>query len=164
MASHETLLRKYLQLPDRLQAAIAGLDDAGLDLKGDGWSIRQYVHHVVEGELIWEVNLRAAAGSDGIEFPMAWYFSQPQEAWAECWAYDRRPVGSALALFRGSTCNLVEYLRLVPDEVWNRSGRVTWPEDKDESRLTVRDILVIHIRHMDGHTADIRAIRERYGR
>ncbi len=162
--SHAVLLEKYLQLPDRLEAAIAGLDDAALDLKSTGWSIRQYVHHVVEGELLWEVNLRAAAGSDGIAFPMGWYFSQPQEAWAERWAYDRRPVGPSLALFRGSTCSLVEFLRLVPAEVWEHSGRITWPGEQQESILTVRDILLIHIGHMDGHTADIRAIRDLHGR
>ncbi|HTX92966.1 MAG TPA: DinB family protein [Anaerolineales bacterium] len=157
---HDFLLKKYLQLPDRLEAAIAGLDETGLDWKGkEGWSIRSYVHHTVEGELIWEVNLRAAAGCDGIEFPMAWYFSQGQDTWAERWAYDRRPVEAALALFRGSTCNLVAFLRCVPD-AWDRSGRITWPGDQKETVLSVRDIVLTHLRHMDQHTADIRAIRE----
>jgi len=47
--SHEVLLKKYLQLPERLEAAIAGLERIDLDLRGEGWSIRQYVHHTVEG-------------------------------------------------------------------------------------------------------------------
>jgi hypothetical protein len=160
--NHDLLLKKYLQLPDRLEAAIAGLDEAGLDWKGqDGWSIRAYVHHTVEGELIWQVNLRAAAGCNGIEFPMGWYFSQEQETWAERWGYDRRPVGPALALFRGSTHNLVEFLRCLP-EVWEHTGRVTWPGDTKETVLSVRDIVLIHLRHMDQHTADIQAIVARH--
>ena len=114
-ASHDELLKKYLQLPDRLEAAVAGLDEAGLDLKGEGWSIRQYVHHTVEGELLWEINLRAAAGYDGIAFPMTWYFVQGQDTWADCWGYDRRPIEPALALFRGSTSNLVGFLRSLPE-------------------------------------------------
>jgi hypothetical protein len=57
----------------------------------------------------------------------------------------------------------VELLRNVPPEAWNHTGRVTWPGDDKETRLTVRDIVIIHIRHMDGHTADIRAIREMHG-
>jgi len=160
---HSLLLTKYQQLPGRLEAAIAGLDEAGLDWKGSGWSIRQYVHHVVEGELIWEVNLRAAAGLDGITFPMGWYFTQPQEVWAERWAYDRRPVGPALALFHASTCDLVAFLHAVSTEIWKHSGRITWVDSNQESSLTVLDILRMHIRHMDGHTADIRAIREEHG-
>lgn len=163
MSAHEALLERYLELPDRLEAAIAGLDESQLDLQGDGWSIRSCVHHLVEGELIWQVNLRAAAGSDGIDFPMAWYFTQPQEAWAKAWCYDRRPIGPSLDLFRASTRNLAAFLRLAPPEIWKRSGRVTWPGDSQETRLSVRDIVIIHIRHMDQHTADIRAVREANG-
>ena len=158
---HEILLKKYLQLPDRLEAAVAGLDEAGMDLKTDGWSIRQYVHHTVEGELIWQINLRAAAGSDGIVFPMAWYFTQEQATWAERWGYDRRPVEPALALFRANTASLVEFLRLLP-EVWDRSGRITWPGEQQETRLSVRDIVLMHIGHTDQHAADIQAIRKAY--
>jgi hypothetical protein len=159
MSAHESLLARYLELPGRLEAAIAGLGEVQLDMQGLGWSIRSCVHHLVEGELIWQVNLRAAAGSDGIDFPMAWYFSQPQEAWASRWVYDRRPVGPSLDLYRASTRNLVEFLRLAPPELWKRSGRVTWPGEFAETRLSVRDIVLIQIRHLDGHAADIRAVR-----
>jgi hypothetical protein len=155
---HDFLLKKYLQLPDRLEAAIAGLDEAGLDWKGrEGWSIRSYVHHTVEGEMIWQVNLRAAAGCDGIEFPMGWYFTREQDSWAEAWGYDRRPVGPALALFRASTRSLVEFLRCLP-EAWDKTGRITWPGERKVSTLSVRDIVLTHIRHTDQHAADIRAI------
>ena len=161
---HALLLKKYLQLPDRLETAIAGLDEAGLDWKSkEGWSIRAYVHHTMEGELIWQINLRAAAGCDGIAFPMDWYLSQEQDTWAKHWGYDRRPIEPALALFRGSTSNLVDFLRCLP-ETWDKSGRITWPGDQQETVLSVRDILLIHIRHMDQHTEDIRAIREYHGK
>lgn len=161
---HDALLKKYLQLPDRLEAAIAGLDEDGLDLKAEGWSIRAYVHHTVEGELMWQLYLRAILGRDGAEFPIQWYFGLPQEEWAERWAYGKRAIGPTLALFRGSTSTLVELLRNVPPETWEHTGRVTWPGDDKETRLSVRDIVLIHIRHMDQHTADIRTIRDRYGR
>lgn len=161
--THETLLKRYLQLPDRLETAIAGLDEAGLDLKAKGWSIRAYVHHTVEGELMWQLYLRAILGRDGAEFPIQWYFSLPQEEWAERWRYEKRTIGPTLALFRGSTSTLVELLRNIPSQAWEHTGRVTWPGDDKETRLSVRDIILIHIRHMDQHTADIRAIRTLYG-
>ena len=160
---HEVLLKKYLQLPDRLEAAIAGLSESDLDLKGDGWSIRQYIHHTVEGELLWEINLRAAAGCDGIAFPMNWYLVQNQDTWAERWGYDRRPIEPALALLRGATSNLVDFLRCLP-EAWERSGRITWRENQPETVYSVRDIVLMHIGHMDQHVADIRAIRELHKR
>ena len=160
---HDALLNKYLQLPDRLEAALTGLDDAGLDRKAEGWTIRAYVHHTVEGELMWQLYLRAILGRDGIEFPIQWYFGLPQDEWAERWAYGKRAIGPTLALFRGSTSTLVELLRSVPSEAWEHAGRVTWPGEDKETRLSVRDIVLIHIRHVDQHTADIRAIRTLHG-
>jgi hypothetical protein len=158
--THETILKKYLQLPERLEAAIAGLSEADLDLTlGEGWSIRQYVHHTVEGELMWQVNLRVIIGTNGVEFPFRWYFALPQDEWVQRWAYDKRPLAPTLALFRAGTRTLADLLRNVPPETCDHYGRVTWPGDDKETRLTARDILLIHVRHMDQHTADIRAIR-----
>jgi hypothetical protein len=159
--SHEVLLARYLQLPERLEAAIAGLTESQLDLtSSSGWSIREYVHHTVEGEWIWQVNLRAILGRDGIQFPFTWYFGLRQDDWADCWSYGTRPTGPALLLFRGSTANLVGILRNVSEKTWEHFGRVTWPGQEKESCFTVREIVEMHIRHMDQHTADIRALRE----
>jgi hypothetical protein len=155
------LLEKYLKLPARLEAAIEGLDEAQIDLTlGTGWSIREYVHHTVEGEMMWQIFLRAILGTNGIEFPIQWYFAITQDAWAERWASGKRAVGPTLALFRGSTASLVELLRNMPAEAWEHYGRVTWPGKEKETRLTVRDIVNIHLGHMDQHTADIQAIRK----
>jgi len=159
-ASHDSLLKRTLKLPDRLEAAIAGLDEAQLDLTlGTGWSIREYVHHTVEGELMWQIFMRAILGQDGIEIPIAWYFGLEQEEWGRRWAYGKRAVGPTLALFHGSTASLVELLRNIPAEGWEHSGRVTWPGAEKETRLTVRNIVQMHLGHMDQHTADIQAIR-----
>jgi hypothetical protein len=158
--AHDILLKKYLQLPERLEIAIAGLSESDLDLRGAGWSIREYVHHTVEGELLWQVNLRAILGTDGIEFPFQWYFVLSQDEWAQCWASDKRAIEPTLALFRASTRSLAELLRCVDPQVWKHFGRITRPGAKEIRHLTVRDILLIHIGHMDQHTADIRAIRE----
>ena len=161
--AHEALLKRYEKLPERLEAAIAGLDDAQLDLAlKAGWSIREYVHHTVEGELMWQLFLRAIIGSDGIEFPIQWYFSIPQDEWAGRWASGKRRVGPTLALFRGSTASLAELLRNMPADAWKHYGRVTWPGDDKETRLTVRDILLMHLGHMDRHSADIQAIRKKH--
>jgi len=43
-----SLLEAYLRFPDRLEAAIAGLGAADLDVKqDDDWTIRQDVQHLV---------------------------------------------------------------------------------------------------------------------
>lgn len=164
MSAHDSLLKRYLELPGRLEAAIAGLSEEQLDLTlGTGWSIREYVHHTVEGELMWQLFLRAILGANGLEFPIQWYFTNTQDEWAVRWASGKRTLGPTLALFRGSTASLAELLHNIPDEAWNNYGRVTWPEAKEESRFTVRDIVLMHLGHMDQHTADIQAIRTKHG-
>jgi len=159
-ASHDSLLKRYLKLPERLEAAINGLNEAQLDLTlGAGWSIREYVLHAVEGEQMWQLFLRAILGTDGIEFPIQWYFELSQDEWAKRWAYGKRAVGPTLSLFRGSTASLVELLSKIPPDAWEHYGRVRWPGEDKESRLTVRDIVQMHLGHMDHHSADIQAIR-----
>ena len=156
--SHAILLKKYLQLPDRLEAALAGLSESDLDLRGEGWSIRQYVHHTVEGESMWQLFLRAIIGTNGIEFPIHWYFALTQAEWADRWASDRRAIQPSLALFWASTNSLVELLCCVDPHTWKHYGCVTWPGAKDATHFTVRDIVLMHIGHMDQHEADIRTI------
>jgi hypothetical protein len=156
---NETLLQKYLQLPDCLEGALAGLSESNLDLKqNDGWTIRQIVHHVVEGENIWQLNLRVIVGTDGILFPFTWYFAISQDEWAKRWAFDKRPLGPSLALYRANTWNLVELLQNVPD-AWDHFGRVTWRGEQEETRMTVREIVEMNLRHMDCHVEEIQAIR-----
>jgi hypothetical protein len=162
---HDALLIEYLGLPDRLEAALAGLGESDWDLgPGEGWSIRQIVQHVADGELMLQWGLRSAVGVEGGPFPMSWYFALTQDQWAECWAYDRRPVDAALGLYRASTRALVELLRCLPDEVWARGSRVHWPGAQEETVITVREAVEINLRHLRGHIEDIRAIRARHSR
>jgi hypothetical protein len=156
--THDALLKKYHQLPERLESALEGLSEKDLDRRLEGWSIRQYVHHVVEGELLWQVNLRAIIGTSGIEFPMRWYFTLSQNEWAECWASDKRALEPTLALFRGSIRSLKELLRHIQPDEWKHFGRVTFPGSETERRFSVRDIVLMHIRHLDHHLRDIKDI------
>jgi hypothetical protein len=158
--SHTELIEKILLLPDRLESAVTGLDEASLDLGlSTGWTIREYVHHTVEGGLLWQMFLRAITGTSGIEIPIQWYFALSQEDWGERWAFGKRDIGPTLALGRGSIASLVELLRNLPAEKWDHYGRVTWPGNDKESCITVAEIIQMQIRHMDQHCEDIQSIR-----
>ena len=162
--SHDQLLEEYCQLPDRLQAVIAGLGESELDLRKEGeWSIRQYICHLVEGEQLWQLNLRMILGLNGAEFPMTWYPQHSQLEWSELWAYDERCLQVLLNQYRADTQYLVDILKNLPDSVWEHYGRITWPGYEEESRYSVRDIVEMHLRHLDGHAEDIRAIRTLHG-
>jgi len=162
--SYASLLERYQRLPDRLEAIIAGLDESDLDLrKGDEWSIRQYICHLVEGEQLWQINLRMILGLNEAEFPMTWYPQHSQMEWAELWAYDKRCAQVLLNQYRADTQYLVDILKNLPDAIWNHYGRITWPGHEEESCYSVRDIVEMHLGHLDGHAEDIRTIRALHG-
>jgi len=161
--SHEELLTEYRKLPERLEAVIAGLDESDLDLRLEsGWSIRQYICHLVEGEQLWQINLRMIIGLNGAKFPFTWYPEHSQDEWAELWAYGKRSLKVMLDQYRADTQYLVDILKNLT-EVWEHYGCITWPGDEAERRYCVRDIVEMHLQHLDGHAEDIRAIRALHG-
>ena len=162
---HETLLDQYLELPARLDEVIDGLADEDFDLHLENeWSIREYIAHLVDGEELWQINLRVILGVNGAQFPMTWYPQHSQMEWAELWAYNKRSIDVLLEQYQANTLALVDMLENLSDEVWEHYGRITWPGYEEESRYSVRDIVEMHISHLDGHAEDIRAILTRHGR
>ena len=162
--SNETLLEEYRKLPEQLEACLDGLSEADLDFSlENGWSIRQYACHLVEGEQLWQINLRVIIGLNGAKFPFTWYPEHSQDEWAELWVYGKRSLEVMLEQYRADTRYLVDILKNLPD-VWEHYGRVTWPGNEVESQYSVRDIVEINLEHIDMHAKDIRAIRTLHGR
>ena len=162
--SSTELLDEYLKLPERLEKVIAGLEEPDLDLRLEsGWSIREYICHLVEGEQLWQINLRMAIGLNGMQFPFTWYPEHSQIEWGELWAYGKRSLKIMLDQYRADTQYLVDILKNLPPDVWDRYGCIHWPGYEEESRYSVREIVEMHIHHLDGHAEDIRAIRALHG-
>ena len=156
-------LSRYREGPMLLEHAVMGLRDAELDAKpsGGGWSIRQIVHHIADGDDLWKTCIKAALGnSDGL-FTLQWYWDKPQMEWAEGWSYASRSVESSLTLLDANRHHIVELLGHVPDAL-ERSIRLQPPHDT-EVRITVKDVIEMHVRHITGHTQDIQAIRRAHG-
>jgi uncharacterized damage-inducible protein DinB len=157
------ILERYAGGPALLEAAIAGLSDAELDraLEPGSWSIRQLVHHVVDGDDIWKTCLKAALGNSGARYSQGWYATDNH--WAATLDYAARPVEPALALLRANRAYVVELLRHLPDG-WSRHVVFRWDDDAEPRTVTPREIVAMQARHVDAHLADIRAIRTAYGR
>ncbi|WP_163859095.1 DinB family protein [Paenibacillus elgii] len=99
--SDEETLALFAAGPDRLEAALAGLGEAGLDLaRAPGtWSIREQVLHVVDLELAALHKLKfALAGPERGRVYHGNGFSQ--DAWAAGMRYASRPIRAEVALFR----------------------------------------------------------------
>jgi hypothetical protein len=162
--ARETMIARYLEGPVLLERAIAGMHDAELDAPpaNGGWSIRQIVHHIVDGDDLWKVGLKAALGNPAGEFTLEWYWGQPQEIWAERWAYAHRSVDVSMALLEATRAHVSQLLETIPDG-WSRSVGVR-KRDGEIVRLTVEAVVEMQTDHLEHHVSRITAIRQERGR
>jgi hypothetical protein len=158
-----TILATYADGPNRLEAALAGLSAAEIDLaERDGaWTIRQIAHHVADGDALWTGFVKQAIGDPGGRFDLHWYWQIPQDEWARRWAYARREIEPSLALFRANRAQIVQLLTSIP-EAWQRSLLVRWSRGEEEL-VSVAWVVDMQAGHVLGHAEDIRRARQAHG-
>jgi uncharacterized damage-inducible protein DinB len=163
MSDRETAIARYADGPSQLEAAIAGLSQGELDIaESEGtWTIRQIVHHVVDGDDIWKVFVKRAIGNLGGQFNLQWYWDIPQDEWAKSWAYAGREIEPSLALFRSSRRHIVQLLGHAP-EAWERRLCIRWPNE-EEQKVSVASVVEMQAQHVIGHVDDIWRIRKAHG-
>ncbi|MFO7587448.1 MAG: DinB family protein [Gemmatimonadota bacterium] len=161
-ADQRSLLSRYLQGPALLEQAVADLSDADLDAppSDGGWTIRQIVHHVVDGDDLWMTCIKAALGNEEDDFTLEWYWQLPQDTWAERWGYAHRPLDVSLALFGAIRAHIAQLVERAPDG-WSRSMRVRTPQGTE--RVSVRAVLEMQADHVSHHVERIAAIRAERG-
>ncbi len=154
------LLARYVEGPDWLHMAVAGLSNAQLDSaqKPDTWTIRQIAHHIVDGDDLWKMVLKAALGNSDAIIGLPWYWDKPQDEWAHRWNYAGRALEPSLALFQANRRHVQQLIESIPN-AWASSICVAW-SGRDPERITVGDIIRMQERHTRGHIAEIEAIRQ----
>jgi uncharacterized damage-inducible protein DinB len=155
-ADEAAVLARYADGPKQLERAVDGLDESQLDssrAKGK-WTVRQIVHHIVDGDDLWKLGIKSALGNEDAEFTLGWYGTQSQDAWAECWRYSERSVDVSLALFRAIREHVVQLVQHVPD-AWERSISVRIPDGRTE-RITVGGVIKMQADHVTHHIEQIR--------
>jgi len=159
----QSILARYEEGPALLERALAGLRDADLDAAPaqGGWTIRQIVHHVVDGDDLWKSGIKAALGNEQGEFTLQWYWSLPQDTWVARWAYAHRPLEVSLALFKAGRAHVLELLQSVPD-AWQRSIALR-KRDGEIVRLSVGAVVEMQTNHVAHHVNRILAIRRERG-
>lgn len=157
----EAVLKRFVEGPAVLERALADLPPGELDRRpADGaWTIRQIVHHIVDGDDIWKTGIRIAIGSDQAEFSLSWYRSRTQREWAESWGYSRRPLAECLALLKANRNHVAQLLTMIPD-AWNRS--VSVPDSAGiPERVTVGFIVEMQTDHLLHHLNRILDLHKR---
>ena len=160
MDNQKAATSQYADGPIQLNAVLKGLTDSDLDLAltTDTWTIRQIVHHIVDGDDMWKTCIKAALGNTAGLFSLQWYWDRSQTDWAANWKYANRPVEPSLELFRANRRHLAELIQQTPN-VWELSIRIKHPQ-REEERITIGFVLEMQINHMIEHIGEIQVIRQ----
>ena len=143
-----------------LEEAVSGLSDDALDAEppGGGWTVRQNVHHLVDGDDIWKLAIKMAIGHDDVEFALGWYQQMTQQEWADRWAYGSRRIEASLSLLKASREHVLQLLDSTPD-AWNRAVLLRQPDGQIE-RVPVGVIVDMQAEHVFHHLRRIHEILE----
>ncbi len=159
----DAAIASYAEGPKLLEKAIAGLSVDGLDLaeSNDTWTIRQYVHHVADGDDIWKAFIKQAIGNPGSRYELQWYWDLLQNEWVMSWDYANRAIEPSLGLYRASRAHIVQLLLSIP-AAWERSLMIRWPNG-DDQEVRVSWVVEMQTQHVFGHVDDIRRARQVHG-
>ena len=142
------------QLPERLRAAVSGLDDAQLDTpyREGGWTVRQLVHHIADSHANAYIRCKLALTED-------WPTIKPYDeaAWAKL-ADSRLPIEPSLALVDALHGRWVALFESLSEEDFQKGY-----EHPQQGRQTVAKALAIYDWHSRHHTAHITNLRARQG-
>ena len=154
-------LREWAKIPDDLRKSIRGLSETDLDHRGgsEGWSIREYVHHLVEANIVASTMVIAALANNGGEFDWTWV--NPSEAWMKRVGYDKADVRPALKVLV-TMCDYIAGIVAAQPDMLERYVRLNDSPGAKRYNATVEKILKDEREHANHHLADIRTARITY--
>jgi uncharacterized damage-inducible protein DinB len=139
-------------LPERLKAAVDGLDDSQLDTpyREGGWTVRQLVHHIADSHANSYVRIKLALTED-------WPTIKPYDegAWAKL-PDSRLPISISLDLIAALHARWVSLFESLADEQFLRG--YVHPES---GRQNLAQVLALYDWHSRHHTAHITNLRKR---
>jgi len=143
------------ELPAKLRAAIAGLNEAQLETpyREGGWTVRQVVHHIADSHANSYVRFKLALTED-------WPTIKPYDeaAWAGLADNATVPVAVSITLTEALHARWVALLESLGDADFERG--YVHPEN---GRQTLAHALAIYAWHSLHHTAHIVRLREQQG-
>jgi uncharacterized damage-inducible protein DinB len=157
-ADKDSVIARFMEGPALLRRTLADLDEADFDTaptKG-GWTIRQIVHHIVDGDDLWKTCIKQALGNEQAEFSLDWYRALTQDTWADRWAYAQRSIEVSLALLKAIRDHVIQLIEHVPDG-WNRAVGFREPNGEIEI-VPVGFVIEMQANHVMHHLQQIETI------
>ena len=141
-------------LPERLRAAVAGLNDTQLNTpyREGGWTVRQVVHHIADSHAQAHIRCKTALTED---WPTVKTYDEA--AWAKL-PDSRLPVGGSLALIEALHGRWIALLEQLSEEDFHKG--FNHPE---RGRVDLAKVVAMYAWHSRHHTAHITSLRARMG-
>jgi hypothetical protein len=154
----QAILAQFVAGSDDLARALDGLSGEALDLaRAPGkWSIRQSVHHVVHGDDVLGMCIKAAIGSPGSTWGASWY---DHEEWVESLRFGERAIEPGLALLRANRLFVAHMIEHLPD-AWERHVFFQQREATEDVPYTVGRGITVLACHIPWHVEQIRETRQ----
>jgi uncharacterized damage-inducible protein DinB len=151
----EEYIREIEALPQRLLAAVRGLDSPKLDTpyREGGWTVRQVVHHLADSHMNAAIRFRLA-----LTEPEPVVKPYDEKAWAELLDAKSSPIELSLAILEGLHARWVTCIRAQTDDRFTL--RFRHPE---RGVMTIDELLGLYAWHSRHHVAHIVRLRERKG-
>jgi hypothetical protein len=161
-STRDDALARYEAGPAALRAALSGLSQAELDLtQAPGeWTIRQIVHHLAEGDVLFGVLIKTSVGNPGCTFSLPPYTNN--EEWAVAQQWTARAVEPALELFAATRADIAELLRRVPG-AWEQHVRIPAPDAPEGREFGAAGLIPMLADHAQEHIDQILAVRRAHG-
>lgn len=154
-ASRYQDIDRIAETPERLRAAVNGLDEDQLDTpyREGGWTLRQVVHHLPDSHLNAYVRLKLA-----LTEPAPVIKPYDEAAWAQLADTTAVPIDVSLNLLDALHQRWVSLLRSMSDADFRRE--YVHPET---GRHTLDYLLALYAWHGAHHVAHVTTTRERMG-
>jgi uncharacterized damage-inducible protein DinB len=148
-------LRELAELPERLSAAVSGLDEKqlGTPYRDGGWTPRQVVHHLADAHLNGFVRFKLALTED---FPPIKTYEE--SLWAETADARRAPVELSLRLLSALHERWTILLDSLSEGQFDRAF-----SHPDRGPLTIDKAVQLYAWHGLHHAAQITGLRARMG-
>lgn len=155
------VIESWSRIPELVRESIGALEADELDLRAgtDTLSIREFVHHLTEANVVATSIVVAALGSPGCTYDWTWM--QPFGPWMDRMGYADKPVEHALDTLQAVNAYVVSLIGSDIDKL-ERVVHLRDAPDAELRRMTVADVLMQEYTHALEHTEDICQVRERY--
>lgn len=146
------LIVKVSELPEKLKAAVNGLNDEQLDTpyRPEGWTVRQVVHHLADSQMNGYTRFKLGLTENK---PAIKTFEEME--WAAQEDY-KAPIDESVDLFTSLHRRWALLMESLPAESWEKV--YVHPESGE---LTLDQALHLYLWHASHHIAHITTLRKR---